>query len=148
MARDMEKKRLSNLAWYEKNREKILAVREANREELRKKYRDFYWANRERMSEKNRAYRESNRERLAEFDRAKYRASRQYIIRREVARVSNLDAQLPIARSKSRWTESEDAIVVRDLAAVELAYMLQRSIRAIRARRHVLKRRATKEASA
>jgi hypothetical protein len=64
---------MTELTYYQKNKEKILAYHttwcEANKEKREEWSKSYYVKNKEKILERQRAYRESNREKLAEGQR-------------------------------------------------------------------------------
>lgn len=134
--------------WSEQNPERVREIKRASHERNKDKpefaqrrriwSREYQARNHESINARNRdryahdpALREERNQAKREWHQRNKEYARHYAVRQ---RAKILD--IPAPRNNTRWTEQEDAIVMReDLSSIELAYMLGRSVEAIRQRR-------------
>lgn len=134
-AANKERIRLNQREYYEANRSRICA-----------RSRDHYYKNIDAYREYNGTYYRANRERLIAAERERQDRNSEYIrlVKRPRAREREKQrqdsTQQRSRRSAEPWSDAEDAIVMRsDMTQVEIAYILNRTLYAVKTRRDRLR---------
>lgn len=135
----LDHKRAYRAANPERMAQQRRTYRVNNRTLVARLSRGYHQRNQQKEADRKRAYALENREQIAERNRAYRQANREQVHERKRVRAKRVNEAIQPTRKGQRWSDAEDAIVVRDdVGIVEICSMLSRTYHSVMSRRGLL----------